>query len=153
MNTSNPKYITYKGVKYERVHTLNEIIVEPNLYCIITVRTPGLFQQGSRRDSVIKEYRTGGNPEKIANDTLSEAKQKLYRSADSSEYEMVAKYIEEYFSKKPEKIDEYSYYAYIGEQDFFMVCTKNSGEWSFLYDLAKNNDDAGIIDAAPPLNL
>ena len=146
MNTSNPKYITYKGAKYQKIDTLSEIIVEPNLYCIITVRAGGDYP-------VIKKYRTGGNPEKIANDTLSEAKQKLYRSADSSEYEMVAGYIEEYFSKKPEKIDQYSYYAYIGEQDFFMVCTKNSGEWSFLYDLAKNNDDAGIVDAAPPLNL
>jgi hypothetical protein len=146
MNIIQPKYITYKGARYERVNTLNEIIVEPaNRCCIITIIGAG--------DSVIKEFKISKNPEKIADSALSEAKQRFYRSAKPSEYEMVARYIEEFFSKKPEKIDRYSYYADLGEEDFFMVCTKDEGKWSFLYDLAKNNDDDGIINTAPPLNL
>jgi len=41
MKTNQPKYIIYKGAKYERVNTLNEIKVDPvppqntTLYLII----------------------------------------------------------------------------------------------------------------------
>jgi len=142
MNTQQPKYITYKGVKYERVNTLNEIIVEPgSKCCVITVR----IARGHY--TVNKEYKIG-NPGRIADDTLSKVKQKQYDGLDPNEYETEAEYIEEFFSKKPIEIDRYSYYADLGEEEFLAVCTKGKGKWSFLYDLAKNNDDDGIIDAA-----
>ena len=133
MNTQQPKYITYKGAKYERVNTLNEIIVEPGSdCCIITI----LLSMGHL--SVNKEYESG-NPGRIADDALRKAKQERYAQD----------FGEEFFSKEPIEIDRYSYYADIGEDgECLVVCTKGKGKWSFLYDLAKNNDDDGIIDAA-----
>lgn len=141
MNILQPKYITYKGAKYQRVNTLNEIIVEPGSKCCV------IRIYGSRGYyTVNKEYKIG-NPGRIADDTLSKVKQKQYDGLDPDEYEMEAEYIEEFFSKKPTEVDRYSYYADIGEEESFIVCTKGKGKWSFLYDLAVNNDDDGIIDA------
>ena len=139
MNTHQPKYITYKGVRYERVNTLNEIIVEPSSNCcIITV----LLEMGHL--SVQKFEFKIGNPERIADDALSKAKHK-----QRERYGQFFPISEEFFSKEPIEIDQYSYYADIGEEgEFLAVCTKGKGKWSFLYDLAENDDYDGITDAA-----
>jgi len=70
MNTSNPKYITYRGAKYERVSPLSEIMVVPsNQCCIFTI---SVVRANNLSDIVFnKEYKSG-NPEGIADDILDE---------------------------------------------------------------------------------
>jgi hypothetical protein len=147
----HPDFINYKGAKYRRVGLVNENQEAPiagsECYVITmpqTVDGPGL-----------ETWYEAGNPEQIANDTLRQFKQNVERHGfDPNEIPDIASYIEEYFSEKPRKVDQYSYYASYGDNSgdgiegrFFLVCTKGKGKWSFLYDLAENNDDEGIYDA------
>lgn len=156
MDTRQPKYITYKGAKYERIGLVNEIEAPRGSECYVitmpqTIDGPGL-------DTWYK----AGNPEQIANSTLQQFKQNIQHHdidtdnmPDIARYPDIAKYIESFFSEKPIKVDQYSYYASYGDASsgddiegrLFLVCTKGKGKWSFLYDLAENNDDEGIFDA------
>ena len=145
MNTSNPKYITYRGAKYERVNTLSEIMVVPsNQCCIFTI---SIVRANNLSDIVFnKEYKSG-NPEGIADSTLKEWIKLEYANSKPDELQYAEENIEEFFSEEPTRVDEYSYYGEIGAQRFFIVCTKGKGKWSYLYDLAKQNDNQGIRDA------
>lgn len=151
----HPDFINYKGAKYRRVGLVNEIVAAGDECYVITmpqtIDGPGL-----------ETWRKTGNPEQIANDTLTEFKQNVERHGidpdavfNPNKTPDVASFIKEYFSEKPIKVDQYSYYASYGDNSgddseegrFFLVCTKDKGKWSFLYDLAENNDDTGIYDA------
>lgn len=137
MNTSNPKYITYRGAKYERVRPLSEVVVEPRSRCCVLtiVETDNLTE-------IHKEYESG-NPEKIADSGFK----KWIEGVDNSNF------IDD-FPEKPIKVDDYSYYCIYVEIDArvitsrcFILCTKGRGKYSHLYDLAVNNDEEGIKDA------
>jgi hypothetical protein len=129
-----PKYITYKGAKYQKIDTLSEIVVQPHANCCVITTLV------SRGHMEVDTQFEAGNPKRIAEDFLSRAKQ----GRDGYIH-----YPEEFFSKEPIEIDRYSYYADIGaDGEFLAVCTKGKGKWSFLYDLAENDDYDGITDAA-----
>lgn len=145
MNTSNPKYITYKGVKYERVNTLSEIMVVPsNQCCIFTI---SIVHAKYVSDFLFTKDYKSGNPERIADDILDEWIKLEYANSKPDELQYAEENIEEFFSEETTRVDEYSYYGEIGAQRFFIVCTKGKGKWSYLYDLAKQNDNQGIRDA------
>lgn len=145
MDILQPKYITYKGAKYERVHTLNEIMVVPsNQCCIFTIFK---VRANNLSDLLFTKTYRSGNPEGIADDILDEWIKLEYANSKPDELQYAEESIEEFFSEKPFRIDEYSYYGEIGAQRFFLVCTRNKGKWSYLYDLAKQNNDQGIRDA------
>lgn len=136
MNTQQPKYITYKGAKYERVRPLNEIVVEPrSRCCMLTIlKTNNLTK-------IHKEYESG-NPEKIADSGFK----KWIEGVDNSDF------IDD-FPEKPIKVDDYTYYAHYIEIEAqvptlrcFIVCTKGRGRYNHLYDLVVNNDDEGVKD-------
>ena len=137
MNTSNPKYITYRGAKYQRVSTLSEVVVEPrNRCCVLTiVETDNLTK-------IHKEYESG-NSEKIADSAFK----KWIEGVDNSDF------IDD-FPEKPIKVDDYSYYtnyvkieARVFTLQYFIICTKGRGKYSHLYDLAVSNDDEGVKNA------
>jgi len=129
-----PKYITYKGAKYERIPTLNEIRVDPipHRCCLIVVTLSG----GISIDSC--EF-INKPAKKVAEDFLQDWKNKL----DAEEIEN-----NEFLSPSPEELDEYSYCGYLNEESSFAVCTQSRGAFSYIYDLAKAWDDAVDPDNA-----
>lgn len=149
----HPDFINYKGAKYRRVGLVNEIVVAGDECYVITM--PQTID-----DPGLETWRQTGDPKQIANDTLRQFKQNVNHDFspdavfDPNKTPDIASFIKEYFSEMPIMVDQYSYYASYGdisgdgeEGRFFLVCTKGKGKWSFLYDLAENNDDTGIYDA------
>lgn len=128
-----PKYITYRGAKYERVGALNEIRVDPipPRSCLIVVT----LSRGISIDSC--EF-INKPAKKVAEDFLKDWKSKL----DAEEIEN-----NQFLSPSPEELDEYSYYGYLNEDSSFAVCTQR-GAFSYIYDLAKAWDDAVDPDNA-----
>ena len=147
---NQPKYITYKGAKYQKIDTLSEIVVEPgNRCCIIEF----IETRGEVDISSVKFEK--GNPGKIAQDFLDKEKQEAIADGDTPPYHGG------FLSEVPEEYDRYSYGAEVHEESYVIVCTKNRGRWSHLYDLAEAYNADGeyspahgaLLDALDDSNL
>ena len=122
---NQPKYITYKGAKYERVNTLNEIRVDPTPphCCLLVVGT-------TRGETDIYTCEFKNEPAgKVAKDYLHGG---------------------EYFTNTPVEEDQYSYYAFLYEEVVLIVCTRGRGAFGYLYDLAKKWKDLEKSYTADP---
>lgn len=147
---NQPKYITYKGAKYQKIDTLSEIVVEPLPPCCI-------IEFGDDRGgiTIISVKFEKGNPGKIAQDFLDKRKQEAIADGDTPPY------YDGFLSEVPVEYDRYSYDAQVHEEDYIIVCTKNRGQWSYLYDLAEAYNADGeyspahdaLLDALNDSNL
>ena len=134
---NQPKYITYKGAKYQKIDTLSEIVVDPLPRCCI-------IEYGSDRRgiTIISVKLERGNPKKVAQDFLDKRKQEAIADGDTPPY------CGGYLSEVPDEYDRYSYTAQTHEVDSIIVCTSGKGRWSHLYDLAEAYNAAGKYTAA-----
>ncbi len=116
---NQPKYITYKGVKYERVLALNEIIVDPlpRRCCVVIITVSG------HRVSFDEGKFVNSPPASIPNIVRQEALETWH---DPEEFD-------EFFSVK--QLDEFTYCGGYGEEGLYMVCTRNRGAGSNIYNL------------------
>lgn len=147
---NQPKYITYKGAKYQKIDTLSEIIVEPGYRCCIIE-----FSDDRGGITIISVKFEKGNPRKIAQDFLDKKKEEAIADGDTPPYH------DGFLSEVPDEYDRYSYTAQIREQEDIVVCTKGKGRWSHLYDLAEAYNTDGerttahgaLLDALDDFNL
>ena len=147
---NQPKYITYKGAKYQKIDTLSEIMVDPLPRCCI-IRF-GVYGGEMTIGSVKFEK---GNPRKIAQDFLDKEKEEAIADGYTPPY------YHGFLSEVPDEFDIYSYAAEVHEEDSIIVCTKNRGRWSHLYDLAEAYNADGeytpahdaLVDALDDPNL
>jgi hypothetical protein len=137
IDTQQPKYITYKGAKYQKIDTLSEITVEPGNQCCIIEYS---LTRGEL--NVISVKFVLGNPGKIAQDFLDELKEEAIADGDQPPY------MGGFLDEVPTEYDKFSYDAQIHEEGFMIVCTKNKGRWGHLYDLVKAYDATGEGTAA-----
>ena len=119
MNIQQPKYITYKGAKYQKIDTLSEIIVDPlpRRCCVVIItiaRHTVSFGEGKFVNSP---------PASIPNIVRQEALETWH---DPEEFD-------EFFSVK--QLDEFTYCGSYGEEGLYMVCTRNRGAGSNIYSL------------------
>ena len=147
---NQPKYITYKGAKYQRIDTLSEIIVDPLPRCCIIE-----FGGGVGGTTIISVKFERGNSKKVAQDFLDKRKEEAIADGDTPPYHGG------YLSEVPDEYDRYSYTAQVHEEDDIIVCTKGRGRWGHLYDLAKAYNTDGehtpahdaLVDALDDPNL
>jgi hypothetical protein len=119
MNTSNPKYITYKGAKYQKIDTLSEIVVDPlpRRCCVVIVNI-------NRHIVSFGEGKFVNSPPASIPDIVRQ--EGLETSHDPEEFD-------EFFSVK--QLDEFTYCGSYGEEGLYMVCTRNRGVGSNIYNL------------------
>jgi len=131
MKTNQPKYITYRGAKYEKISTLSEILVDPVPFPDCCVMYYQIDRYVLDIDSV-EFYR--GPAKKVAEDFLEDYKTTMIE--DDSEL----------LQDEATEVDQYSYIHYLGlgawENDRFIVCTRGKGAYGNIYDLAKKWKDA-----------
>jgi len=126
MNTNQPKYITYKGTRYQRVDSINEIEVR-NIpptkvkWCIVEV----VVSYGDQYVGDKKIY-TSHTYFLSIEDVLKYVK---------NSYEID----DEDFS--PRKLDDYTYCGGLNEEVFYIVCTRNKGVGKTVYDLVEESSD------------
>jgi len=115
---NQPKYITYRGAKYERVNTLNEIIVGPLPECCVIEFTKS---NSNLQNPLYKFVR--GYAKNIGEKQLEDYSATHHRS----KRELI-------------EIDRYTYYGNYSAYFAFMVCTDKRGEYGHVYSLAKDYD-------------
>lgn len=139
---NQPKYITYRGAKYEKISTLNEIIVDPipHRCCLMEVG-------GTRGETDIYSCEFIDKPaKKAAEDFLQGYKDELVANGGPEALEQ----IDQFLSDEPIEKDQFSYYGSLHEEDSFIVCTRGRGAFSHLYDLAKTWKDLEESSTADP---
>ena len=139
---NQPKYITYRGAKYERVNTLNEIIVDP-----IPHRCCLIVESNSRGETEVDSCEFIDKPaKKAAEDFLQGWRGDLVAGGGPEELERYA----EFLSDEPMEKDQFSYYGSLDEETGFIVCTRGRGAYSHIYDLAKTWNDLEKSYTADP---
>ena len=132
MKTNQSQYITYRGARYERILTLNEIRVDP-----IPPRCCAVIVGLSRGKTWFEKSEFYNMPAVGVPGILRQEALETLGYDDPEE-------LDEFFSVK--KLDQYTYCGSYSEESIYMVSTRKNGVGSNVYELLEQGNKDTIAN-------